>query len=82
MGENRDGELSGVTEALGSEVGVETHPGVGGADSGECGRPHKSARSLQARTTPNCFSKKGTQSQSYLYRIVRVSFGSVTMSYG
>ena len=68
--------------ALGSEVGVETHPGVGGGDSGECGRPHKSARSLQARTTPNWFSKKGTQSQSYLFRIVRVSFGSVTMSYG
>ena len=44
-GENRDGELSGVTVALGSEVGVETHPGVGGGDSGECGRPQKSARS-------------------------------------
>ena len=68
--------------ALGSEVGVETHPGVGGGNSGECGRPHKSARSMQARTIPNWFSKKGTQSQSYLYRIVRVSFGSVTMSYG
>ena len=78
--------------ALGSEVSVETHPGVGGGDSGECGRPHKSARSLQARTTPNWFPNwfqlpptgfvKGTQSQSYLYRIVRVYFGSVTMSYG
>ena len=68
--------------ALGSEVGVETLPGVDGGDSGECGRPHKSAKSLQARTTPNLFSKKGTQSQSYLYRIFRVSFGSVTMSYG
>ena len=81
-GENRDGELSGVTVALRSEFGVETHPGVGAGDSVECGRPYISARSLQARNTPNWFSKKGTQSQSYLYRIIQVSLGSVTMSYG
>ena len=60
-GENRDGELSGVTVALGSEVGVETHPGVGGDDSGEWGRPHNLASSLQARTTADWFSKKGTK---------------------
>ena len=56
--------------------------GVGGGDSGECERHHKSASSLEARTTPNWFSKNGTQSESYLYRIVRVCFGSVTKSYG
>ena len=78
-GDNRDGELSGVTVPLGSEVGVETHPGVGVGESlcwcwcswecwcwcwlvsGESWSPHKSVRSLQARTTSNWFSQKGTQ---------------------
>ena len=71
-GETETVSFPGVRIAPGSEVGIETHPGVGGGDSGACGRSHKSARSLQARNTSNLFSKKGTQSHSYLYRIVRV----------
>ena len=70
--ENRDGELSGVRVSLKLKVGVETHPGVGFCDSGENWRHHKPARSIQARTTSNLFSKKGKQSQSYSNRIVRI----------
>ena len=74
--ENTESQNAGITVALGWEVGVGY-----GDDPGKCGGPHKLVRSLQARATPNWFSKKGLQSQSYFYRMVRGSFGD-TFSYG
>ena len=75
----RDGLVAGDTAGLGSIAGVTAGVGAEG-ESGDRGSPHKSARSSQAWVTPSWFSKNGTVSQSYLYKIFLTGAGKLTIS--